>query len=164
MLLPDVNVAYNGAMSEAPSLSSRSKLQFTIKRILAATFWMATCFGAVVANRSIPAQWNFAGPESLRKFLSFLTFYLAGMSPFVAIGALIGRLRAGAIVGFIALSVLCATLTSFAVFDPGMNQSSGETSVRITDCVTCWLLLVIGIISIAFLPSRRVQRVREFSD
>jgi hypothetical protein len=144
-------------MSEAPSLPSRSKVQFTLKRMLLATFWMATCFGAVVASRSIPAQWDFAGPEALWKLLGFLTFYLAGVSPFVAIGALIGRSRGSAVVGFVAVSVLLATVTSFALFDPRANQSSGETSQRITDCATCWILLVVGIISAAFLRSRRVE-------
>ena len=86
----------------------------------------------------------------------YATFYIGGASPFIAVGALLGRSKAGAVVGFVAVSALLAVVTSLALFDAGMNQSTSETGRRIADCTTSWILLVLGVVA-AFIntPYRR---------
>lgn len=125
----------------------RPRFQFSLKHMLLAMFWMAVCYGEVVANRTIAPEWDFRGPKILLLYLRYVTFYAGGASPFIAAGALFGRAKAGAIIGFIAIAVLAVVVTSFALFEPGMNQSPDETRQRIADCTTTCVLLAVGVLA-----------------
>jgi len=100
----------------------KPRLQFTLRAIFLATFWMAVCCGAVIANRSIPPAWEFRGPEMLRRVLTYATFYIGIGSPFIAAGILLGRAKAGVIAGFVATSALIVVTGLLALLEPGFQQ------------------------------------------
>jgi hypothetical protein len=79
-------------MSEQPK-TRRRWYQFTIKRILWATFWMAICFAAAIRHHSGK------GPDDLSGFIASVA--VIALSPFVAAGSLFGRPFVGLLVGII---------------------------------------------------------------
>lgn len=77
----------------------RTRFQFSLRRILAAMFWIAVCLGLAILNRSIPAAplWD------MRTALRLMTFCIPIASPFIALGTLFRETTAGLIVGLIAV-------------------------------------------------------------
>jgi hypothetical protein len=118
------------------------RFQFTLKRMLLATFWMAVGCGGVMANRSIPPLWEFGGPRALWKCLTYATFNLPFILTGIAVGTLFGRAKVGAIIGFIVAALFCVVLSSINFF----NRSPAETAQRVEDCLTSCLLLAAGIL------------------
>ena len=114
--------------------------------MLLATFWMAVGCGGVMACRSIPPQWEFGGSIALWKCLAYATFYLPFISTCIAVGALFGRAKVGAIIGFIVAALFSVVVTSIFLSIPQLNQTSAETAQRVADCVTSCLLLAAGIL------------------
>ena len=121
-----------------------SRIQFTLQAVVWATFWMAACFGGVVAHRSIPPAWEFRGPELLRTVLQYATFYLGIVSPFIAVGILLGRTTTGVIAGFVATSVLIAGVSLLILLKGGSN-SDHETNEWIATIALHTLIVVAGI-------------------
>ena len=72
------------------------RLQFTIRRLLLATFWMAICMGAGIS--SVRRD----GSEGL----SVALLVVAVVSPCVAIGTLFGKPFIGMLVGILVLIAL----------------------------------------------------------
>jgi hypothetical protein len=99
------------------------RFQFTLRTIFLATLWMAVCCGGVVANRTIAPSWDFRGPALLSDVLRFATFYIAIASLFIAIGALFGRAKMGAIIGILATSALIAVASLQLLYAPGFSTS-----------------------------------------
>jgi hypothetical protein len=89
--LPVCVPGYNVHMNNGPNLRQRW-FQFSTRRIIWATFWMALCFGAAVLDDKS------ADPGSQRLIVKLCVIIL---SPFVAVGALIGRPLVGLIVGVV---------------------------------------------------------------
>jgi hypothetical protein len=119
------------------------RFQFTLTRLLLATFWMAVCFGGVMANRSIPPIWEFRGPEMLWIVLRYATFYLVFVSPFIAVGVLFGRAKTGVIAGFVATSALIAVMSLLVLFEAGL-RSNAERNEWIATAALHFLIVVAG--------------------
>ena len=94
------------------------RFQITLRGILLATFWMAICCGGFVADRSIPPRWEFRGPEMLFHVQKDAIFYIFAVSPFIAVGVLLGRAMAGAIIGIMATSALFVVASLQILFLP----------------------------------------------
>jgi hypothetical protein len=141
----------------------RPRFQFTLKRLLLATLWIAICFGGVVANRSIAPEWDFHGPKLLFWYLRYVTFYAPLISPFIAIGALFGRSMTGAIVGFIAAAVFILVISSLNLIeilsDPTLSlwQRNDLRNQFITLIAVNSLMMIVGVW--VFLHQRRRQRL-----
>lgn len=97
------------------------RFQFTIRHMMIATFWAGVTFGGVVANQSIGA-WEIRDQQTwairrdrvlLKESLMCGTAYAIAVSLFIAVGALFGRPRTGALVG---LAVTSATMLNAALF------------------------------------------------
>jgi len=76
------------SMSEGPANPRPRWFQFTIRRIMAATFWLAVCFGA--------ANIDATGHSDSTMIAVIVVMY---WSAFVAVGTLLGRPLISAIVG-----------------------------------------------------------------
>ena len=71
--------------------------QFTISRVLLATFWMAVCFA------SATALWMAVRDGTwVSDYLGWPLLFGALESPFLAIGSLVGRTQLWAIIGIVA--------------------------------------------------------------
>ena len=87
-------------MSEGPEKPQPRWFQFTVRRMLAATFWAAVCFGLCCY---LP---NAGAPQSeLGERLQFFGTCLIGLSPFIAVGTLAGRPWTGLFVGLAAFLI-----------------------------------------------------------
>jgi hypothetical protein len=74
----------------------RRWFQFTISRILWATFWMALCFGLFAA---------FGWREFDHWIPAVGLIVVGGICPFIAVGVLFGRPRLGFAVGLILVGI-----------------------------------------------------------
>jgi hypothetical protein len=87
---------YNDPMSEGPA--KPCWYQFTLARILGATFWMGVCFGLVALGNSSPEI-----KQTIETSGALFVCVIAAtvLSPFIAIGTLLGRPFRGLLVGIV---------------------------------------------------------------
>ena len=83
-------------MSEGPP--KRRWYQFTLARIIGATFWMGVCFGLLAIGESSP-EIKQTIETSGAPFVSVIAS--AVLSPFIAIGTLLGYPFRGLLVGIV---------------------------------------------------------------